>query len=392
MKILYHHRIASKDGQYVHVSEIINALRALGHEVLVVEPGATTEREFGESASLVSKLRRLLPGFVHELAEFFYSVVDYQKLNRAIQQFQPDVIYERYNLFFPSGIWAAKRHQLPLILEVNAPLFQERSKHGGLSLSALARWSENYVWRSADKVLPVTEVLASKVADVGVEPERLSVIANGVNRQEFAQAIDGEAMKSQLGIADKKVLGFTGFVRDWHKLDRVIDLLSDPRLDQWHLLIVGDGPVCVELKQQAERLRVADRVTFAGIVPREKVRGFISTFDVALQPDAVEYASPLKLFEYLAMGKAVVAPNKPNICEVLTNDENALLFDPDDESNFAEKVLETCDSSELRERLGAGAKELIESMGYYWDRNAERIVSYAEALAETADQGVASRE
>ena len=380
MKILYHHRIASKDGQYVHVSEIINAFREQGHEVLVVEPGATTDKEFGESGSLVSKLRKYLPGFVHELAEFLYSVSDFLKLDKAVKQFQPDVIYERYNLFFPSGIWSAKRNQVPLILEVNAPLFAERSRHGGLSLSSLAKWSERYVWNSADKVLPVTQVLAKQIEAEGVPPERLEVIANGVNRREFSLPIDGSPMKARLGIENKLVLGFTGFVREWHKLDRVIDLLTKPELGGWHLVVVGDGPVCVQLKQQAQLLNVADKVTFVGIVPRNEIRDYISAFDVALQPDAVAYASPLKLFEYLAMAKAVIAPDKPNIREVLVDRDTAVLFDPDNEGDFSELLLELCQSAGLRGELGSKAKRLVEQSGYYWDQNAQRIVGIAESL------------
>ncbi|MEL6199639.1 MAG: glycosyltransferase family 4 protein, partial [Pseudomonadota bacterium] len=165
MKILYHHRIASKDGQYVHVEGLTRALSAQGHELVWVTPGGTDEEEFGGESGFISRLKQLVPGAIYELMEFGYAVFAYLKLARAIRRHRPEVIYERYNLFLPAGVWAARRFGLPIISEVNAPLFEERGKTSGIVLKSLARWSEAYVWRKADAVLPVTEVLAEKVRE-----------------------------------------------------------------------------------------------------------------------------------------------------------------------------------------------------------------------------------
>ena len=109
--------------------------------------------EFGADAGWVATLKARLPGAAYELLEFGYAAHDYRKVRRAIADFGPDLVYERYNLFFPSGVRAAKQAGVPIFLEVNAPLFEERSRFGGLSLKRLARWSEEYVWRNADAVL-----------------------------------------------------------------------------------------------------------------------------------------------------------------------------------------------------------------------------------------------
>ena len=375
MKILYHHRIASKDGQYVHIEEITNALRDQGHEIVMVEPDAINQKEFGESSSLVKNLRSKLPSFVHELFEFFYCLLDYLKLHKAIRKHQPDCIYERYNLFFPSGIWAKKRFSLPLLLEVNSPLFEERSKHDHISLTRLANWSEKYVWNNADHVLPVTQVLAKKVIARGVAKNNISVIHNGINRRQFSRIPDMKDAKAALGFADHQILGFTGFAREWHGLDRVLDIISQLEDASWLLLIVGDGPVRENLQQKAQSLGIADKVRFTGIVPRNRIPEYVACFDIALQPDVVEYASPLKLFEYLALGKAILAPDRPNIREVLTDGENAILFDADDNRDFQVKLKQLCDSFQMRQQLGNNALQLVENQNYYWDENAMKIVA-----------------
>ena len=131
MKILYHHRIASKDGQYVHVEEIIRALTMLDHDIHIVAPNVAENSEFGSDGGWVDSLKAKLPQFFYELLEFGYAFYAFFKLAIAIIKFKPDVIYERYNLFFPAGVWASKVFNIPLLLEVNAPLYQERKKYDG---------------------------------------------------------------------------------------------------------------------------------------------------------------------------------------------------------------------------------------------------------------------
>src|SRR5258708_901759 len=216
-----------------------------------------------------------------------------------------------------------------MLLEINAPLARGRAAFGGLGLPLLARRLEQYVWRSADFALPVTHVLAQEIRAAGVQPERLVVIPNGIDPKRFALAQDSEAAKAALGLSGKLVLGFTGFMRDWHGLSDVLDWMAGPDVPQHvHLLLIGDGPALSGLKAQAARLNLADRVTFAGLVDRDMVARMVAVFDIALQPKSVEYASPLKLFEYMALGKAIVAPDQANIREVLEPGVSGLLFDP----------------------------------------------------------------
>jgi glycosyltransferase involved in cell wall biosynthesis len=252
VRILYHHRTRSKDGQYVHIEEMIHALREQGHEVIIVAPPSAETEDFGSDAGAVALLKRWLPKWFYELMELGYSLVAYRRLAKAIREHKPDCIYERYNLFLPAGIWAARRYKLPLLLEVNAPILEERSRYDGLSLTRLARWSQAYAWRNADVVLPVTQVLGDIVASYGVDPKRIVVIPNGINGKRFESAPDVEAAKRALGLDGRLVLGFTGFVRDWHGLDKVLDMIvNDPPESPRHLLVVGDGPARQSLERQA---------------------------------------------------------------------------------------------------------------------------------------------
>ncbi len=384
MKILYHHRIRSKDGQYVHVEEMIEALKSLGHEIVLVAPAAIDKEQFGADAGGVLWMKRHLPKWVYELLELSYAVLAYLQLRRALHRHQPDCLYERYNLFLPAGVWLKRRYGLPMLLEVNSPLFQERAHYDGISLARLARWTERYTWRGADYVLPVTRVLGDMIAAEGVSKSCIRVIPNGINLERFGNAPETQAAKRALGLQGNLVLGFTGFVRDWHGLDGVIDLIArDDVHSARYLLVVGDGPARIGLEERARHLGIADRVIFTGIVGRNEVARYVAAFDIALQPAVVAYASPLKLFEYLMLGRAIVAPAQQNIMEILSDGKNAVLFDPKQPAAMADAIERVSLDAELRQRIAAGARATISEQGLTWRHNAERVSElFNELLAK----------
>ena len=381
MRILYHHRIRSKDGQFVHLEEMIHALSSLGHDIEVVGPRHVEEERFGADAGYVAGLKKWLPGAAYEALELGYSLADYRRLAAVVRSFRPDVIYERYNLYFPSGIWAKRRFRVPLLLEVNAPLYEERRRYGGIALPRFAQWSERQAWRGADLVLPVTEVLAGMVAAEGVPRERIHVIPNGINEQSFAGLPDRATAKRAMGLADRFVLGFVGFMRDWHGLDRVLRFMKEQTRDDLHALFVGDGPDRARLERIAGELGLSSRLTVTGVVERSAVPAAIAAFDVALQPAAVEYASPLKLFEYLYVGLPIVAPNSANIREVLSDGVNGLLFEPTAEPSFHAALARLLADDELRRRLAVRATETVRLRDLTWSGNARRVTRLAESLA-----------
>lgn len=378
MKILYHHRIGSKDGQAVHVEALIAALRETGHHVQIVAPPSFAKIDFGAQASWLTKVRSRLPRAAAEGLEICYNVPILWRLWRAWKSLKPDLIYERYNLFTIGGVLLGQLYDIPVFLEVNAPLARERASFGGLSLGRIAAWLERYTWRAATLVLPVSAALADIVRQRGVAGERILVIPNGIDKQMLACPASDNA-KRKLGLEGKTVLGFVGFIREWHGLSSVLRLLADPQCPgEVHLVIAGDGPALSALKSEAEHLEVSHRVTFAGLVGRKALIDYIAAFDIALQPKAVDYASPLKLFEYMAAGKAIVAPDQANIREILDGG-SACLFRPGDEVDFQQSVLMLVQQKERREHLGARARSVVLERRYTWADNARRITdAYAQ--------------
>ena len=381
MRVLYSHRTKSADGQRVHINAITQALSTQGHEVLLCGPEGISTPD--TPVALDAKNRKnsagWAPPFAYELAEWGYSVPAARRLNEALANFEPDIIYERYNLFFHAGSHVAHRRKVPLLLEVNAPLAAEREATGNLSLKHLARWSESRIWNAADAVMPVSEVLADMITEAGVPRDRIHVIPNGVEKEALEPA-DGLGVRKTYGLHGKLVLGFVGFVRDWHGVDRVIDWLAKPEGEGAHLLLVGDGPAAESLKEQAARLGISDRFTVTGVVQRADVARHIAAFDIALQPAVTPYASPLKLQEYMAQGRCVIAPDQPNIREVVNDGENAILTPPGDTVILHTMLSRLAEDTVLRDGLGAAARRTIIERDMTWDGNARRIIQIAEEL------------
>jgi glycosyltransferase involved in cell wall biosynthesis len=222
MKVLFHHRIASRDGQSVHLEEMVNGLRDLGHEVIIVGPASFSDTGFGDSSGLIDWVKRIVPSRAYELLEVAYNILAFYRLDSAVRLFQPDFIYERFSLFLLAGVWVRRRRGIPVLLEVNGPLFEERLRHDGLGWRGLARSCQKYIWHNVDFVLPVTEVLGENIRRYGVPAQRVAVIPNGINPKLFGKAAETESAKRACGLGGRIVLGFTGFVRPWHEMGKVV--------------------------------------------------------------------------------------------------------------------------------------------------------------------------
>lgn len=390
MKILYHHRTASRDGQSTHIQEMIGGLRAIGCQVEESAPSIGEDNPSGGSGGWVGKLKAVLPRSLYELAELAYSFVAYRRMAERIAAFKPDVIYERYNLYLLAGIWAKRKFGLPLILEVNAPMAVERRQYGGLYWPKLADWAESYVWRNADIVLPVTQVLAEHIVSKGVARDRVVVIPNGINEAHYRNLPTCDEAKQRFGLAGKLVIGFTGFVREWDRLDRIMHWIAQqPSHIGAHLLVVGDGPARKEIEDCAASLGVPDRLTFTGVVRREEVPAIAMAFDIALQTALVPYASPLCLFEYLALSKAIVAPDQPNHHEILADRVDSVLYDPEDDQGI-EKALDVLGKDTgLRERVARAARQVVSNKQLTWNQHATKVVGlFSRLLSEKGGKGV----
>ncbi len=228
MRILYSHRIQSRDGQSVHVEELIAAFRQAGHEVRVVGPGFYDAGDFGGESRVVARLRALLPAALHEVAELAYNIPAYRRLRRACREFQPDLIYERYNLYYLAGALLSRRRRHPAL-----PGGQRAHRGGAGALQRIALETAGARAGAVGLALGGARAGGDRRARAhGGRRGRRAAPRRGRSRTASTQGVSPRCRAA--GYSEKPlVLGFVGFVRSWHGLDAVIRAMAahdaDPR-------------------------------------------------------------------------------------------------------------------------------------------------------------------
>lgn len=377
MTILYHHRTRSEDAQGIHIHEMIKAFRELGHKVNVVAlvNKSSVPRAKWQWRHWTSLTRRV-PRWLYELMSLAYNVYGYWLLSRNIKAERPDLIYERYSLNTFCGVWASWRFGIPLVLEVNLPIYYEGSLFGKFAFPRLARCSERWICSHCTWTIVVTSAMKEYFVNEGVPAEKMIVIPNGVEARLFNPSISGKAVRQRFKLGTKIVVGFVGWFREWHGLEMLLEAVKELDLPRGtvKLLLVGDGPAYEKLYRYASDQGLLSTVVFTGPIARKEVPTFIAAMDIAVLPKTNEYGCPMKVIEYMAMGKCIVAPNLPVIRELLEDKVTAYLFTPDNREDFKRALLEAIASPAMRKLLGGRASDEVKRREFFWSSNATKVL------------------
>lgn len=367
--LIYHHRTQATDAQGIHIREMCNAFERQGWTITKV--ALVHDEAVGKESRTEKKFQfiSMLPCFLYEFLEIAYNLIGFFRLSKAIRKTNASFIYERYSIFNFAGVAASHIFRTPLILEVNAPLAEEKKKHGMLYLYKLAQFLETWNINHSFQTIAVTTTLKNILINNGALEEKIIVMQNGVNLDEY------QGINYKKNDSDHITIGFIGWFRSWHGLKEVVAHLATPPLkEKIHLILVGDGPAREEIEQTISQYEAGSWVSITGAVDRTKVIDYLRKFDIALQPAATEYASPMKLIEYMAAGKAIVAVDQENIREILTHQKNALLFELNNWSQLANHISKLCADPDLRCKLGTAAQKTVREKALTWDANASRII------------------
>jgi len=291
-------------------------------------------------------------------------------------------VWQHHDLFHFAGEPLARRHHVPLISYVHAPQVWEGARWGvqrpGWTTS-LERFGDRPPLLRSDVVACVSEEVADEVVRLGVERERVIVSPMAVDARRFSPSVSGRAARESMGLGDAFVVGWTGSFRKFHGLDGALEAFAKVarRAPDTRFLLVGDGPERDAVETTARLLGIGPSMVFAGATAHADLPELIAAMDAtvvtALDADAFHY-SPLKMREYLACGRAVVAPRVGDIARTVTDRVDALLYDPGDVSAFAESILELEGDPALRECLGRAGRSLMERTGT-WDARLEQLLA-----------------
>ena len=386
MRILYHHRTRSTDAQRIHIFEMVKAFQTLGHKVEMVslvpiDAGMEdAARDAGDA--LWKKLVRRIP-FSYDLVQLGYNVVGIPMLLARCFRDRVDFIYERYSLFNLAGVLVGKLCRVPVVLEVNSPFALEQQRDREIRLVGFAAWIERLICNLASHVIVVSTPLRRILEGAGVRPEKIEVMSNGVCLEHFQPQPASADLRRELGLDSHTVIGFVGWFREWHGLELLLEAFHRSGLahEQVKVLMIGDGPAMPGLQDYVRANGLGDSVVFTGPLPHAKIPPYLDIIDVAVQPAANEYCCPMKILEYMALGKAIVAPRQENIQELLREGEEAVYFTAGDAGSLGDALRGVVGNPERAADLGRAARAAISGRRYLWTANAERtaeLVKVAE--------------
>lgn len=359
-------------GSAAHTTGILSAFlnRGFGAELWTtgeisgVPPAVTTRR-------LPGVMRGNLPLELGELASGLIQTV------RVAPGRRPAFIYQRNSLNNLAGIMLRRRFRVPLLLEANASEVKWRRDAGTLRFGRLAAACEALVLKHADLVVAVSDNAATDLRAAGAPPERLRVVPNGVDFHRFAEA-EPAVLPFPEGTF---VLAFSGLFYPWHGVRHLGEAfaLFHKKCPDSGLLLIGDGEEAPVLRQVLHRARVGDAAHWVGLVHRSHVPGYMTAADVLVSPHAADddfIGSPIKIFEYMASGRAIVASDFAQMGQVLRDGVTALLVPPADPDAMAASFELLYSNPELRARLGKAAQDEAQAL-HSWDARVADILAGA---------------
>lgn len=396
MKILYLRTVPwfnlKAGGSVGHTSGVINALDKVV-EIDVI----SNDNLFGvkKEIKVINPLFKFLPAY----GEFLFNVGLIGKV-KNVQSY--DYIYQRHSGESFIGAYLSKKYNVPLILEFNsfeAWKLKNWGKKGNpifmilnfifrrvLKLPLVSR-IERYSLKHATHIVVVSEVLKNDLVKNGVEANKILVNPNGVDEKIYHPNIVAKELKNKLAGNKENVVGFIGTFGQWHgslvlaNSIRVFFSSHPDRVSDTQFLLIGEGNQLNEVKEIVKQSGYENNVTFTGSIIQSKGPAYLSICNILLSPhipnpDGTEFfGSPTKLFEYMAMGKTIVASNLNQIGEILEDEKTALLIEAGDPKKLADSINTLILNKELQQRLATNAREVVIN-NYSWDKHVERVLKF----------------
>lgn len=382
MRILYLHRTQGEEPESIHIVSIVKALRELGHQVELVGPAKVeVNGKHVFEPGLLGRIKRRLPRFLVEILQIGYNFAAYLMLRRAVASFRPDIIYERYGLYGFAGVLYARRHKVPLLLEVNTPYAQAWMEYYGLYLRRLARFIEKKTLLSADHIFTVSGAQRRMLVQEGIALERITVCHNAIDPDWFSpERHANPRLKAELGLSGM-VVGFVGTMNRWQGVPEFAKVFPTVfrECPNVSFLFVGEGEFRAELEQFCREQGLTERVIFTGRKPHAQIPALVSVMDVTVLLNSNDFGSPMKIFEYWGMKKAVIAPRVAPVVEILTDGTTGLLIEPGNAAEMTEKIIMLATDPVLRKELGEAGRTYVTSH-HTWRQNALAIVGASERL------------
>jgi len=369
-------------GAATHINGFIKAAGELGAQVRII----SNDYIAGLDERLLTLIDPEPVGSTRAAFDLRNNLIFTAGVTRALENEPADLIYQRYGRFTTAGVEASLRSGAPLFLEYNGSEVWI-GRHWDISgMIPLLERFERLNLAAAARVFVVSEVERQNLLRANVPDEKIIVNPNGVDTEVFRPG-GGGAVRRELRIGETEIVaGFVGTFGPWHGVLTLAETIASLPADSGvRFLLIGDGRFREEVEQIINSAGKEAQVIFAGHVNHHKVPAMLDACDILLSPhvpleDGSDFfVSPTKLFEYMAMGKGIVASRLGQIGNVLVHEETALLVEPANVQELSAAITRLAEISELRARLGSAARRAAIER-HTWKQNAQRVIDAYRSL------------
>jgi len=243
-----------------------------------------------------------------------------------------DAVYQRYSLLNFVGLIISRIKRVPFILEFNGSevwIDKNWQGKGFVRIRFLIRWVENLNIKRADYIVVVSQALKDMLVEQGTLEEKILVNPNGVDTNQFDPArleSARERVRKELGLQNKFVFGFIGSFSIWHGIETIAAMIPEvvKKSPHTHFLLIGSGPLFLFLQRELTKNKIGSEfVTLLGTVTQSNAKNYLSACDAFLSPTNVNsdgsrfFGSPTKMFEYMSLGKPIIASDLEQLSELL---------------------------------------------------------------------------
>ncbi|MFO7889392.1 MAG: glycosyltransferase [bacterium] len=382
MKILYVNYLyditQSSVGAAVHVQELAKALRAYNYDVKVCFINRFSIED-AEQRVAREFLKKYLSKYLGSLNALLSNIYYFFREWKLVFKKRPDVLLVRYNFFNFSIAVVCKVLRIPFILEINAPGHYESkvfSKYV-IKLSLLGWFFERLMIRFARRIYVVSKQLKQFYVKHNIPGGKIQVIVNGVDEIKINPSVSSKKIKANYNLEGKTILGFVGSFHYWHGIQQLQSLIKDVLAEYTDtvFLLIGDGPLKKDMENFIRKQNITDKVLLPGYIKYDDIPFYLSSMDIVLAPypkHKLFYYSPIKLFEYMAAGKSVVATSIGQIKEIIEDGVNGLLYEAENYDAMLKKTNLLLQDNALCKRIGKEARKTIED-NYTWKHTAKKL-------------------
>lgn len=371
--------LTSSRGDLVRARHLIAAMRADGHEVIVVEDAAHAHTQAAVTTYrtwLRSCLPRRLTLVLRDVGRGLHGCVHAIHVASVARAAQANLLIETQVAYSASGALASRLTGIPFVLDDCSPSSEERAL--GAGLFGLARAVLRLQGRTAQTVVAVSPALADMLATEGVPHWKIVCVPNGISPKAFDRALAAAPRKDRSRDAEC-VVAFVGSFQPWHQVELLIEAVAALPVDiPIRVVLVGGGPGLGAVLEAAAQRRMRERVTVIGAVAPDAVPALLAACDIGVLPHSNTYGDPMKLREYAAAGLPAIAPDLQPVRDVIEHEATGLLFPPKDVGALADALARLVANPAMRRRLGEEARQRVVTTGS-WAERARALLAPAGA-------------